>query len=137
MMTKKISYESIPEFEKDFKRLGKKFKTLKDDFETMKRFTLETHYLQGVPTTALFPIEGFCSEDYKSVKVKKFACMSLSGRGGNSGIRVIFVVELEALKITFIEIYFKGDKKLEDRTRLSTFLKKLEDGKQYPGFYLC
>ena len=68
-------------------------------------------------------------EDYKSKKVRRFTCASLKGRGGNSGIRVIFVYEKaeDTHKITFIEIYFKGDQSNEDRERLAKFLKELKE----------
>ena len=129
-MTTKINYTTISEFDKDFKRLGKRFKTLNKDFELMQRMLLEPHYISGQPTPqkALVDIEGFCSEKYKSKKVRKFACASLKGKGGNSGIRVIFVYEKheDTHNITFIEIYFKGDKANEDRERLADFLSKIQ-----------
>ena len=128
-MTTKINYSTITEFDKDFKRLGKRFKTLDKDFDLMKRMLLEPHFISGVPVPpkALVDIEGFCGEDYKSKKVRRFTCASLKGRGGNSGIRVIFVYEKseDIHNITFIEIYFKGEKENEDRERLAKFLKEL------------
>lgn len=128
-MTEKINYSTIAEFDKDFKRLGKRFKTLEKDFNLMKKMLLELHYLKGVPAPprALVDIEGYCSETYKSKKVRKFTCASLKGRGGNSGIRVIFVYEKinDEHNITFIEIYFKGDKEIEDKKRLEGYLKNI------------
>lgn len=127
-MTKTINYSSIPEFEMDFKRLRKRFQTLEQDFNRMKKLLLETHYLQGVPLppNSLVDIEGFCSENYKSQKIRKFACASLKGKGGNSGIRVILVYEKikNEHNITFVEMYFKGDKQMEDRDRLKEFIKE-------------
>ena len=123
-----IDYHTISEFDKDFKKLLKRYKTLKKDFEIMKKNLLEVHYLKGkpVPPKALVDIEGFCNECYTSQKVRKFACASLKGRGGNSGIRVVLVYEKDEQKITFIEIYFKGDSEKEDRERLKKFVKLLD-----------
>jgi mRNA-degrading endonuclease RelE of RelBE toxin-antitoxin system len=121
-----ISYETIPEFNKDFKSLLKRFKSLEKDFENMKKYTLEIYYEKGQPTTAFVPIDGFCSENYTSNKVRKFSCMTLKGRGAASGIRVIFVWEENKRKVTFIEMYFKGDKENENRERLSNFVKTIE-----------
>lgn len=121
-MKKMLNYVTIPEFEKDFKTLQKHFKTLHDDFENMKKYTLVTFYEMGIPTTAFVPIEGFCSEQYTSNKIRKFSCQALKGRGAASGIRVIFIWEEEKRQITFIEIYFKGDKENEDRQRLKNFI---------------
>lgn len=122
------SYSSIAEFEKDFKKLEKRFRTLKDDFENMKRSLLEVHYVKNtpLPPNALVDIKGCCGEKYKSQKVRKFACKSLKNLGNRSGIRIVFVIEFSEnkdFKITFIEIYFKGDKENEDRNRLSDFIK--------------
>jgi len=120
-------YSSIAEFEKDFKKLEKRFRTLKDDFENMKRSLLEVHYLKNtpLPANALVDIKGCCGEKYKSQKVRKFACKSLKNLGNRSGIRIVFVIEFSEnkdFKITFIEIYYKGDKENEDRARLLNFI---------------
>ncbi len=117
-----IKYKTIPEFDKDFKALSKRFKTLPDDFETLKRFILETHYEQDIPTTAFLPIEGCCAQEYTSNKIKKFACKSLKGKGSASGLRVIFVWDKESRAVTFIEIYFKADQENENKKRLKEFL---------------
>lgn len=120
-----INYHEISEFQKDFKNLLKRFRTLEKDFEIMKKYTIETHHIKNVPSSAIFKIEGFCGEKYTSNKIKKFACMSLSGKGSNSKIRVIYVYEEKEKKVTFIEIYFKGDKANEDRDRLKNFIDAL------------
>ena len=121
------SYFFIAEFEKDFKKLEKRFRTLRDDFENMKRSLLEVHYLKNtpLPANALVDIKGCCGEKYKSQKVRKFACKSLKNLGNRSGIRIVFVIEFSKnkdFKITFIEIYYKGDKENEDRARLLNFI---------------
>lgn len=126
-MTKTINYNKIPEFEKDFKKLEKRYRTLGADFENMKKNLLEAHYIKDapLPPNALVDIEGMCKDNYRSKKVRKFACKSLKNLGNRSGIRVIFVLEEEILKITFIEIYYKGDKEIEDKERLKRFLDTL------------
>ena len=120
-----INYKTLPEFDKDFKALLKRYRTLESDFETFKKYTIETFYEQKTPTTAFVPVEGFCSEDYVSNKVRKFACKALPGRGNQSGIRIIFVWQETLRLATFVEIYFKGDKPEEDRERLGDFVKTL------------
>ena len=126
-MTKIINYNTIPEFEKDFKKLEKRYRTLNADFENMKKNLLEAHYLKGapLPPQSVVDIEGMCSGNYRSKKVRKFACKSLKNLGNRSGIRVIFVIE-EELKITFIEIYHKSDKEIENKERLKQYLQIYE-----------
>jgi mRNA-degrading endonuclease RelE of RelBE toxin-antitoxin system len=127
-MTKTINYSSIPEFEKDFKKLEKRYKTLSEDFENMKKNLLEVHYIKGspLPPNTIVDIEGLCGETYKSKKVRKFACKALKNFGNRSGIRIIFVLEPDNLKITFIEIYHKNDKSTENKERLKDFIKNIQ-----------
>lgn len=125
MWRKKINYHLTPEFEKDFKALQKRFRTLETDFETFKKYTIETHFEQNIPSTAFVPIEGFCKENLTSYKVRKFACRSLPGRGAQSGIRIIFIYEQTKQLVTFVEIYFKGDKTEEDRERLKAHIERI------------
>ena len=127
MMTKTINYFSIPEFEKDFKKLEKRYKTLSEDFENMKKNLLEVHYIKGapLPPNTIVDIEGLCGETFQSKKVRKFTCKYLKNLGNRSGIRVIFVLEPDDLKITFIEIYHKNDKSVENKDRLKDFIKNL------------
>ena len=37
-----INYKTLPEFDKDFKALLKRYRTLESDFETYKKYTKET-----------------------------------------------------------------------------------------------
>lgn len=124
MPKKMIKYISIPEFEKDFKKLAKKFSTLGADFELMKKASIEAYYEFDIDNKSIVPIESFCGETYTSNKIRKFSCRALKGRGSASGLRVIFVWEEEKRKVTFIEIYFKADQANEDRNRLKQFIKE-------------
>lgn len=131
-MTSKINYGETPEFQKDFKRLLKKFKSLEDDLELAKVAAIELFHI-GLPNSqgllekkdnkATFPISGFCTETIQICKIKKFACKALKGRGSKSGIRVIYAFHCKNCKVDFIEIYFKGEKENEDRERIKEYLK--------------
>ena len=57
----------------------------------------------------------------KICKAKKFACKALKGRGGMSGIRIIYAYYENEDVIEFIEIYFKGDKANEDKKRIMKY----------------
>ena len=123
---KTIQYNTLPVFDKDFKKLKKKYNSLDEDFENMKLDVLEVYHLKNIPTPAVVKIEGFCSDKYDSMKVRKFSCMAMKGKGSASGIRVIYVFEEENCKVTFVEIYYKGDKENEDRERLKAFLSSFD-----------
>lgn len=121
-MTTKIQYNETPEFQKDFKKLSKHYKTLADDLEVAKRNAIELYHLKKIDNHSVFPIPRFCSEEIRVYKLKKFACKSLKGKGVRSGIRIIYAFAFKTNKVTFIEIYYKGDKPNEDVKRITNFL---------------
>lgn len=122
-MASKINYGKTPEFQKNFKRLLKKFKSLEDDLNLAKAAAIELFHIQKINNLSIFPIQGFCTEKIQVCKIKKFACKALKGRGSKSGIRVIYAFHCEDYKVDFIEIYFKGEKEKEDKDRIKEYLK--------------
>lgn len=121
----KIKYEVTDYFQKDLKHLLKKFRTIEEDLENAKRDAIELYHLKCINNLSVFPIQGFCSEEIKTCKIKKFACKALKGRGSKSGIRVIYAFHCQSCKVEFIEIYFKGEKENEDRERIKDYFKNL------------
>ena len=125
-MLPQITYNSIDPFNKDLKRLSKKFPSLLEDLELVKRAAIELFHLKKVNNNAVFPIPDFCSDSFQVCKIKKFACRSLKGRGVKSGIRVTYFFNIQTLEVVFIEIYFKSEQENEDRVRIKDYLKSLE-----------
>lgn len=80
-------------------------------------------HVHGIDNRGTIEIKGFENPDYKIYKVKKFACMSLKGRGCDSGLRLIYAFSKSRGYIYLLEIYFKGDKENEDTARIIDFLK--------------
>ena len=112
-------FECLREFEKDFKNLQKKYRSLDDDLNTVKK-VLEIRPNESTPFS--FRINNLDLETCV-IKVKKIACKSLKGRGVQSGFRLIYAYfELEN-RIVFIEIYHKNDKENEDRERILNHFK--------------
>jgi mRNA-degrading endonuclease RelE of RelBE toxin-antitoxin system len=122
----KIKYNKTDSFQKDLKRLLRKYQTLGDDLETAKRNAIELYHLKSVNNQSVFPIQGFCSETIQICKIRKFACKALKGQGSKSGIRVIYAFHCENCTVDFIEIYFKGEKENEDRDRIKEYLKNFK-----------
>ena len=122
-MMSKINYGETPEFQKDFRKLLKKFKSLEEDLELVKIAAIELFHIQKINNLSTFPIQGFCTEKIQVCKIKKFACKALKGRGSKSGIRVIYAYHIAISKVEFIEIYFKGDKENENQERIKEYLK--------------
>jgi mRNA-degrading endonuclease RelE of RelBE toxin-antitoxin system len=120
----KIDYFETEEFAKDFKKLAKRFKTLADDIETAQKNAIELYYLHKIDNQSIFQIHEFKSDEMEICKLKKFACKALKGKGVQSGIRVIYAYHKNRLRIEFIEMYYKGDKKNENRERIKAYLSK-------------
>lgn len=109
-----MEFNTLPEFDKDLKQLLKKYRTLKDDLSEVKTI-LKKKPDERPPFS--FQIADLGLETC-IIKVKKIACKALKGRGVNSGLRLIYAwFEIEQ-KITFVELYHKSDKEIEDKNRI-------------------
>jgi len=111
----------LPEFDKDLKRLSKRFRTLPEDLQTFIETELRLFHKLNVATQGIVRIEGLGITDPPVYKARKFACRSLKGRGVQSGIRVIYAWRAASDTIELIEIYFKADKQNEDRERIKAY----------------
>ncbi|MGI8893913.1 MAG: hypothetical protein ACR2GN_10720 [Bacteroidia bacterium] len=110
-----IFFDALPEFDKDLKRLLKKYRSIKSDLEDVKTI-LKVRPNEKPPFS--FEISNLGIET-SIIKVKKIACDSLKGRGVNSGLRLIYAHFPDEQKITFIELYHKNDKENEDKKRIT------------------
>ena len=110
----KVQVETLSEFQKDLKRLIKKYRTLNDDLEEVKTI-LKVKPDERPPFS--FRIDNL-GINTCVIKVKKIACKALKGNGVNSGLRLIYAwFEVEE-RIVFIELYHKNDKEAEDMERI-------------------
>ncbi len=106
-------FDKLPEFEKEFVRLSKKYPSLSQDLKDLEDVT------RVLPTGSgkNFVIIHSASK-IKIVKVR-LACKSLRGRS----IRIIYAYHDDTVTFMYIEIYFKGNKENEDRQRIMHYLK--------------
>ena len=114
----------LSEFEKDKKKLLKRFRTLDDDLNTFINIQLKLYHKLGIDNNAVEQISDLGINEPKIYKVKKFACKSLKGKGVQSEIRIIYSYYEKLDKIEFVEIYYKGDKENEDRNRIKRLYRK-------------
>ncbi len=107
-------FDELPEFKKDLKNLLKKYRTLNDDLLIVKQV------LAIVPDERPPFSYRIDNLNLKTciIKIKKIACKALKGRGGNSGLRLIYAYFESEQKIIFIELYHKNEKESEDRKRI-------------------
>jgi len=98
-----MEFSRLPKFNKEFKTLLKKYRTLNDDLETLKKVLRE--YPRGYhPVIIRISGLGIETEIYK---VMHFRCKALKHKGSRSGIRVIYAYFEEKQKIEFVAIYYK------------------------------
>lgn len=124
-MTKKIFNEvrQLTEFQKDLKRLSKKFRTLEEDLKVFVEKQLNLFHKLNIDNKGLLLISDLGIVYPKIYKARKFACRSLKGKGVDSGMRVIYVYFENEDVIELVEIYYKGDKENEDRDRILKYYK--------------
>ncbi|MBK9983893.1 MAG: hypothetical protein IPP15_16255 [Saprospiraceae bacterium] len=112
--TRQMKFEELDEFGKDLKRLLKKYRTLESDLDVVRQDLTDE---PGEHPPFSYRIEGLGLKTCV-IKVKKIACRAMKGRGVNSGLRLIYAWYEEELRIVFVELYFKGEKDMEDRERI-------------------
>lgn len=114
-----MKFDELAEFQKDMKVLVKKYRTLNEDLEVVRR-VLEVTPDERSPFSFRIDNLGLTT---CIIKVKKIACKALKGRGVNSGLRLIYAYYPDEQKIIFIELYHKNDKECEDRKRITEHFK--------------
>ena len=102
-----MEFSSVEEFDKDLEKLSGRYPSLGADLINLKKFL--TVYPTGyIPRVVPLSYRELSLRDGVSgFKVKHFRCKSLQGKGCLSGIRVIYALEIEIPKVTFIEMYYK------------------------------
>lgn len=109
-----MRFEQLSEFEKDLKTLLKRYRTLSEDLNVLRK-VLQAEPNERPPFS--YRVEGLGLTTCV-IKIKKIACRSLKGRGANSGLRLLYAHFENEGRIVFIELYHKADKESEDRARI-------------------
>lgn len=116
-----MNFRNTPEFQKDFKKLSKKFRSLDGDLAEFKKVLNESplgigkHFNVITKTDSVYIVKA------------RFFCRSLKKKD----LRMIYAYiqnsqTIEMVGIEFIEIYFKGNKQNEDGERIKEYLKGFE-----------
>lgn len=107
------------EFKKDFKKLHKKYRSLAKDFAVLKQAILTEPLGDGTKHwNCLTRVE---SKDLSFLKVRMM-CRSVRG----ASFRVVYMYDGDKLELLFIEIFFKGNKNVENQKRIEAIIKTLE-----------
>lgn len=120
---KKLRYGSMknfsqtPEFAKEFKKLEKKFRSLRNDLADFEVILKSSPIGIGKNFTIIYDKNGV------QIVKARLACHSLKNRS----LRVIYAYHNEALHFMYIEIYAKNNKENEDKERIKEYLQEQTD----------
>lgn len=118
----RVRYIEAVSFQKTFKKLLKKYPSLRDDLEVAKVNAIELFHLSKIDNKSVFRITGITPADIESYVVKKFACKSLKGSGVQSGIRLTYIYLPKLQEIVLIEIYHKNTSDIEDKFLIQEYI---------------
>lgn len=107
-----MRFDELPAFQKDLKRLGKKYKSLPDDLREFRNVISVIPLGNSKHFHVITQTEGL-----HIVKARLF-CRYLKG----SSLRVIYACHEESRQIEFIELYDKKRTENEDRDRIRKYL---------------
>lgn len=107
------TFYQLPQFEKELKKLSKKYPTLPTDIEDIKPILLESNTGIGKNFTIIST-----AENIQIVKVR-ILCESLRART----IRLIYAYHANKIEFMYLEVYFKGDTENENGDRIEEYIR--------------
>lgn len=108
----KIQFEELSIFQKEFKKLKKRYKSLLKDLKEFQKILSVSplgntkHFSVIQQTNVLYIIKA------------RFFCRYLKG----SSLRIVYAYFQKGGKIQFIELYYKGNKENEDTLRIKKYI---------------
>lgn len=112
-----MTFDELPEFQKERKRLAGKYRSLSEDLREFR------NVVAVVPLGNSKHFAIIARDEYVHIVKARFFCRYLKG----SSLRVIYSYFEQEQRIELIGIYYKGDKKNEDRRRVKEYLTKYQD----------
>jgi len=108
-----MNFNELPEFQKEFKRLGKKYKSLPDDLQEF------CNVISVIPLGNSKHFNVITQTEILRILKARLFCRYLKG----SSLRIVYSYFEQEGCIEFIELYFKGDKENENRERIKEYLR--------------
>jgi mRNA-degrading endonuclease RelE of RelBE toxin-antitoxin system len=108
-------FNKLPEFEKEFSKLSKKYRSLPEDLMKLEKLIELNPVGFGTNFVTIH------NSDKAKVVKARLACKSLRDRS----IRIIYAYHQDTLTFMHIEMYFKGDKANENRERINEYVKTI------------
>ena len=77
---KKIDYRNHDRFERQIKKLIKKYPSLEEDLEIAKKYAIEAFHIYGINNEAIWLVPKFDKKIIQIYKLKKFSCNTISNK---------------------------------------------------------
>ncbi len=107
-----MNFDKLPEFQKELKRLAKKYKSLPDD---LREFC---NVVSAVPLGNSKHFNVITKTEVLHIVKARLFCKYLKG----ASLRIIYAYFEQNQRIEFIELYYKGDKENEACDRIKEYL---------------
>ena len=115
-----MNFSNTPEFRKELKQLGKKYRSLPGDLrEFCKVVSVEP--LGNSKHFHIIP-KGDAQTGPPFIVKARLSCRYLKKK---PSLRIVYCYFEQERRIEFIELYHKGDKENEDRRRIKNYLKSV------------
>ena len=111
-----MKFDELPEFNRECKRLEKKYKSLPGDLQQFQGVVSAIPLGNSKHFNIITRTETLCI-----IKARLF-CRYLKG----DSLRIVYTYFEQEQRIEFIEVYCKGNKEREDRGRIEKYLKRHE-----------
>ena len=120
-----MNFNSAPEFEKEYKKLLKKYKSLETDIKIFKQVIENLYEGDNKTDREKFKQKFFDGKRATIVTQSKKDQIAIKARLdcaylNNDSLRIIFIKESDT--ITLIEIFNKSEKQREDKERIRRYL---------------
>jgi len=122
-----MNFEQAPEFQKDMKRLGKKWRSLPQDIIDAQMGLLPLYIPQEGVDITIYRNSFFGTnratilhqgERHEVVKMR----LDVADLGRNDKVRIVFIAVISENCVLFIEMYAKNEKSREDQSRIKRYL---------------
>ncbi len=118
-------FKNLNEFDKELKKLCKKYSSLKEDFEDLKRLLEISPKWDILPQNHIVQISWLWEKiNGNFYKIRKFLCKSLKSKWKIRIIYRYFDENIEFCEIEFIEIFHKNQKENHDIERIKKYYSK-------------
>ena len=112
-----MNFNELPEFQKDCRRLEKKYRSLVGDLKEFRSV------ITVIPPGNSKHFNIITQKEILYIVKARLFCRHLKG----TSLRVVYAYFEQEKRIEFIEVYFKGDKENENHDRIKNYLSSYQN----------